>query len=1447
MEAQSSNLDRLHLPQPDQYIPMTGQASHPSFSYTIDAGAQHANEQDKIWQQGGAFAVKSWESEDANNDIEMGYDEPESRRDDADHLVSDEELDDVDRKVTAPLPLPTLLGDVDAVQSKDQRCHREKDRRACGAQPPALSISLQKDKTADYKPWIGNCPEDVLNETVIRNGFSDKPLSSGQSESNMARPIIWSNLKNKHGLLALSTLFIQTMDKRQALGKCANPSTFKPPPRVTLTDTKREAWLRDLASAEVPLRRLSRTIPHGIRNKVLLDQCLSKQIPLARAIWLIKCVGANEIRAFKRKGISGPVVMTGEIKWVKEWTACVQQFLDTTIRACGQKGWSLHIRYVIRLVTALVDEDLLDRESFLYWISASFASATVDTLPLWVLIVQICWKMFLLLQNRGRQLAEAILLQLQATSGRTSIKPIESLIETLDELLLRIASSNPDCLIALRRWPNLRPVILLVKSRNAGRERSCCLDAIVRRNDQLNVSSEVTRSRLKTVRLKLFDYLDSVDFTASSEGIIDDCRERCSTMDVLISALVDWASSVYRTGNARIYLIIRILRQLAMDGSLLEQPILSCLATTSLTTRASDVFNKIVSELVQSGHFNFGKYLQWLISSGSLLTSSSPHVSLLFDVDPFQLSSQTLSLRRAILSRLHPAADPSTEFPSIRSKFDAVLDSQQDMGALVEALDQIKGSSDSIRKAFSHWIPRRLKVGSPALLSDVFLVLRTIVEGVANYGSLYQLLCTAIPGANMQDAANYAATVERHKDTFSAMGVVRELVMLLHRVHARLRLTNQLNKFFILSLLNLSSVLSRETSVLKQDLALCEQQYAAAVCSPASDSMISTQSGHIGCDEDIDRILASGNMMDEQLLARLFSAIVERTVKWTVSGTTSLSKPCRWFASLRMFDTSTFDRHMNNLLGKLVANAGTDQVRAILIALTTSGCLDPTEALNAFVKRLDLLESSSAPQLARFSAGTLQTFLPLTDLEHQRSQSEIYRFQIIQMAVCRQHTKTMLRFVWHGLGVQSEANNPIFSEAGICWLCNVCISDAEAVVSALHVHERVAGPKEPRLSKLLWTMSRGIGVPVASEDTQDFRRLAGMIQGSDELRLPFIRLLLGHIGGASASPEQQCDIRQAFEAAIARHSVLWPQLMDGAGSEVARSLHQYSCDVIIQAICELDGSGEDHDAINTTVSENLKVAAITAGDSDESSLPLLDRSIELLQRANERLEERHGDAAADRVLKSIANLLELITLNAASLSVDKTTSPTVQQLLGILCALMARGDILMHGHISQLIRDSAALLARSLSPDQLASIYRRLDDLPRQDGQVRFLLGIEDAETKWLSLASRVPMQPPTTNSPTPSQSSFQPFNRPGQQSMPSPRTFGGSGVAPLSTTTPLGSPGGVQQGIVPARTPGPVPTDIRYTPFQLRKWELVQDPTPVMGPNDTSLALQLFAAKKVL
>ena len=157
--------------------------------------------------------------------------------------------------------------------------------------------------------------------------------------------------------------------------------------------------------------------------------------------------------------------------------------------------------------------------------------------------------------------------------------------------------------------------------------------------------------------------------------------------------------------------------------------------------------------------------------------------------------------------------------------------------------------------------------------------------------------------------------------------------------------------------------------------------------------------------------------------------------------------------------------------------------------------------------------------------------------------------------------------------------------------------------------------------------------------------------------------------------------------------------------------------------------------------------------------------------------------------------------------------------------------------ILESIFDVASLLASSLSSDQLESVSRQLPPAVRLDTRVAFILGTEQSSNGWLVLSSRVPAAG-SIISPTTPQGGFTPFGRPGQAPTPLQRT------ASQANTSAQSSPTSSQRPSFPAGAKSG-PQEIKYTPFVIRPWEIMPDPTPNVGENDTSLSLTLFAARR--
>lgn len=103
----------------------------------------------------------------------------------------------------------------------------------------------------------------------------------------------------------------------------ARPPTFRLPSRITLTDSKREAWFSDLASPSVPLSKLSRSVPHGYKGEKGLDMLANRKVEIDRAVWFVRAFGGVEIQSLAK---TRPLA-TAIYLYTTDFTTVVCEFL----------------------------------------------------------------------------------------------------------------------------------------------------------------------------------------------------------------------------------------------------------------------------------------------------------------------------------------------------------------------------------------------------------------------------------------------------------------------------------------------------------------------------------------------------------------------------------------------------------------------------------------------------------------------------------------------------------------------------------------------------------------------------------------------------------------------------------------------------------------------------------------------------------------------------------------------------------------------------------------------------------------------------------------------------------------------------------------------------------------------------------------------------------------
>lgn len=238
----------------------------------------------------------------------------------------------------------------------------------------------------DFYPWdepdLKN--EKLNNSNYLNKGYFENPLVSNEyfSARNLIQETLFLSSANCTKLLNELSLNLTKAfrTRNEVINKISLLSaTFKLPPRVTLTALKREAWLKDLANPDIPLLKVCTKIPHGIRNKVLIECMCNLNVPISRAIWFTKCVLHSEQLLIRKKlllKVSSAKMSTAieimEARWILEWTLHVADYLlkfsrdlDSVSSVERKAQFQQKLNYLLSFVKTLYIECLLDKTAFL--------------------------------------------------------------------------------------------------------------------------------------------------------------------------------------------------------------------------------------------------------------------------------------------------------------------------------------------------------------------------------------------------------------------------------------------------------------------------------------------------------------------------------------------------------------------------------------------------------------------------------------------------------------------------------------------------------------------------------------------------------------------------------------------------------------------------------------------------------------------------------------------------------------------------------------------------------------------------------------------------------------------------------------------------------------------------------------------------------------------------
>ena len=1141
-------------------------------------------------------------------------------------VIAGQAKDDTQDQEAEPPPLPTrpwknarpVAGTEDPKPT-----HRARALLEVPTTPDTLADAIPApplgNKAAGYFPWLGRHPEDVLSELNVKQGYFDRPPNPPERELNSARVPLHGALKHKSGIETLSTLFSLVLEAKNKHGLISSASSFKPPPRVTLAEAKRKAWISDLADSNVPLRKLSRTIPQGIRGQSLLDQCIENAVPLSRAIWFVKCVGANEIRTLKRKGTTPTAAVGTESKWLREWTSNVEQFVEATVLQCGQQNWRTNIQYALRLTTRLYLENLLDRDHYADWIVKSFTASDNDRLPFWLMVVHICKHDIAKFRRRAMRLVETLVYRYMALKD-SDLDVVQTLVAKLRNAIRGFAMNRPECFIMPDAWPRIREGLEACLNEENPQENQI-LDRLEHANERCMGANRQEYLARPDPADAVIVVLDSAKAPYDPAVLSKRLFYACSDGNALVSSCLDWATTKFRCGTARVYLIVRLLRQWHRHGIEIESPLLDLVTgTRTLPGHCDfDALNHLVAELSQSHTFPTSKYLQWLNvrglprpgtcsstvgKEGLIRQECTDAGGLLMHLSLTDVRTHLVNQRNALLARAGFDADAErAAFDRLRELLEQRLKSPEE-GVSPDLTELLSGWKWNVRLQLSFWLRafvsekvKQISARSKHPLQDAqpisprqFALLRSSLEILGNEAVLADILgiCSAVNDEQLQ--ASTVETVTNHADTFSAIGALEALLTRSCQIYMSLRSVKSTMPLFATALLDLCSTFptkSTPTRLFQQDLIRGDRGRAVAAFSPFSDGLAeSLQQAEATFIEDFEAVLQSEPSMNEQTMARLFAVLVERIEKQSQRVDEQiLFTYCRLMARLRLFRKQQGDESIRTWLTKLLSKGSGNFVQILVFRLIGAAALTVDSLVDA------IMESSKV-------GDALHQLLPGdATAKHEAHYIVLAKWQEYARRKPAQ-TITVLCHI-------AAASRKAFDERQLC--------------TSLVLREQDAVPHLPHEAAEM--LERALRDFMSDGDSPD---LKDAFQSASTSSIAFLRVrlqLLGRQadaveGDAFATAIRATVFDSKTGASTSRHI---PRILQGAGSEVANQARQLAEEQVLETLPKLP-SGKisereslELDDIQLAITQAFKICHATPVLASKSTVQLIDKLSKLLK------------------------------------------------------------------------------------------------------------------------------------------------------------------------------------------------------------------------------------------
>ena len=669
-------------------------------------------------------------------------------------------------------------------------------------------------------------------------------------------------------------------------------------------------------------------------------------------------------------------------------------------------------------------------------------------------------------------------------------------------------------------------------------------------------------------------------------------------------------------------------------------------------------------------------------------------------------------------------------------------------------------------------------------------------------------------------------TINGHFDTLAAIGAVDDLFQILWQQYQALNNRKRIEKCFVESLTDLGVRLPKavqEVRSLRRRLLLYEQTIAVAACSPISDHMAEAlQSAESTFSDETDQLMASGTCMDKQVLSQVFQTIVKR-LEFSWHGP---AEPAVDFGQLlirlRSFGPKTFDLLISGWLEDILRSTSRPSLGTILTPLICTNALTLDLVLTRTVA---LLQGTWPPNKQTEIVIDVLDLLTLEELEYPPPMAyRQYRFRAQQqqtVAASASFVVVLIRAVVNACAGKeapcAKAQAFIAGSRFRTLIQSLMLKGGETVSEISSAFDTGSSVQQIQtvIDSIIYPFDQQF---VSDRDFQS--QISKILENVCDFNFPLCRLKLRTAFGAAGT---NADNATLILMIILLHTTkpssndesfhYWPTLVAGLTADQASHVREEAESELVSDIYrEADVNPMHRKRLTEILVSVVEATAFSISDHGSSSMiaQIADRLNALLSSPQLSTEQPStailsADTTKQVLLQQsydfVGMVLRLLLVHRPNLQHPKFSQIILGRLLVALSLLLIHPVMASHLTLPSYIFDTLALLTDLQSEETRSRCIRTLRDHHRtKDPRLLFLFGYsESIENEWLQLL--------TTATSTACESKA-------------------GGAGPVST---------------------PLATSTTMQPFALRRWEMMQDATPMVTENDTSLSLTLFGARKAV